>query len=79
MAYYSKLRPNIYHICRNCTVGNKIEWENLRKGKPPGANLCKTCANKSSQNKCTRGTPTMRATYKALEKELTSRLTIRLG
>jgi len=77
MAYYSKIKPNIYHICRNCTVGSKIKLEYLRKGKPRGADLCETCANKSRQNKCTPGTP-MRATYKALEKEITSRLTFRL-
>jgi hypothetical protein len=57
MAYYSKLNPEIYHICKNCTVGNNIEKHNLVEGQPPGARLCKNCADMTSQNRCIHGTP----------------------
>jgi len=57
MAYYTKNDPSIYHVCENCTVGNKIEKENLREGIPPGAKLCDECASLQREGKCIYGTP----------------------
>lgn len=58
MAYYSRLRPTVYHVCKNCTVGNNIEAQNLREGKPEGARLCESCAELQKDGKCILGTPT---------------------
>jgi hypothetical protein len=44
MAYYSRLRPAVYHKYKNCHVGDNMVEGNLRRGKPPGANLCQICA-----------------------------------
>ena len=57
MAYYSKEQPEIYHVCKNCHVGNNIEAENLREGQPAGARLCNTCDDLRSKGDCTPGTP----------------------
>lgn len=57
MAYYSKAKPDVYHECRNCTVGNNIEKDNLTTGNPGGAILCKECADLQRQGKCKSGTP----------------------
>ena len=57
MAYYSKLDPSIYHVCRNCHLGNNIEAENLREGQPSNAKLCDTCADLQKQGRCERGIP----------------------
>ena len=58
MAYYSKLQLDIYHVCKNCHVGNNIETENLREGQPAEARLCNTCNDLRSKGDCTSGTPT---------------------
>lgn len=58
MAYYSKLDPSVYHMCRNCTKGNNIEAENLVEGQPPGAKLCDECEDKQRRGECVPGTPT---------------------
>ena len=58
MSYYSKRDPTIYHSCKNCTVGNNIEKENLSEGQPTGARLCKDCADLQREGRCTPGTPT---------------------
>ncbi len=58
MAYYTKKDPTIYHVCKNCYVGNNIERENLARGIPPGASLCQVCARLHRQRDCEAGTPT---------------------
>jgi hypothetical protein len=58
MAYYSKESPSVYHVCRNCHVGNNIERENLKQGTPPGAKLCDECERLQREGKCNYGTPT---------------------
>ena len=57
MPYYSEAEPEIYHICQNCYVGQKIEARNLRQGQPVGAKLCAVCANLNQARKCDPGTP----------------------
>jgi len=57
MAYFSGLRPEIYHVCKNCHVGNNIEPRNLREGQPRQAKLCETCAELQSEGKCVLGIP----------------------
>jgi hypothetical protein len=42
--YYSGLQPEIYHVCRNCRVGNSIDSKNRREGRPRQAQLCEICA-----------------------------------
>ena len=50
MAYYSKLKPTVYHLYKNCHVGNNMVKGNLKKGTPPividgkKLNLCHRCA-----------------------------------
>ena len=58
MAYHSKEVLDIYHECKNCTVGNNIEPENLVPGKPPGARLCKPCKKLQEARDCEPGIPT---------------------
>jgi len=58
MAYHKKDDPSVYHECRNCTEGNNIEAENIEKGIPQGASLCKKCAELQQQGYCQYGTPT---------------------
>ena len=58
MAYYSIKVLNIYHVCKNCTVGNDIEKENLKVGQPAGARLCDECKDLQGQYKCEPGVPT---------------------
>ena len=58
MAYYSRLETEVYHICKNCHVGNNIEAENLVEGQPAGSRLCKECADLRDSSNCTYGTPT---------------------
>jgi len=58
MAYYSQAQPQIYHVCKNCHVGNNIEARNLREGQPEGARLCETCAKLHNEGQCVPGTPT---------------------
>jgi hypothetical protein len=58
MAYYSGLQPEIYHLCKNCHVGNNIEARNLREGQPRQAKLCEVCAELMGQGKYELGIPT---------------------
>jgi hypothetical protein len=55
--HYSKERPEIYHECANCYLGNNIEGENLIEGKPRGAKLCKNCAGLQKKDRCILGVP----------------------
>lgn len=74
MAYYSKLRPTVYHICKNCNVGNNMVKENLGIGMPPPIKgrggklkeprLCKTCAALKKADKCVPGIPILPEPYK---------------
>jgi hypothetical protein len=57
MAYHTTKDPKIYHACKNCTVGNNIEKENLAQGIPSGARLCKECQDLQANNRCIPGTP----------------------
>lgn len=58
MAYWSNLRTDIYHTCRNCTVGNNIESRHLRTGSPPiGSVHCKDCRDLERTGRCTPGVP----------------------
>jgi hypothetical protein len=74
MAYYSKLRPEVYHICKNCTVGNNMVKGNLRKRKPKPVKgrdgktrklrVCETCKALKKAGKCTPGVPILPRPYK---------------
>ncbi len=61
--YYSKERPEIFHMCQNCNVGQNIEEDNLVANEPPlvmkrkKPRLCKTCARLCIAGKCITGTP----------------------
>jgi len=47
MAYYSKLKPTVYHEYKNCTVGNNMLEDNPATGEPPivvGGKTLKLCA-----------------------------------
>ncbi len=57
MTYYSGLRPEIYHLCKNCYIGNNIEPRNLREGQPRQARLCEVCAELKGEGKCVLGVP----------------------
>jgi len=57
MEYHSRCSKKIYHICRNCPVGNNIEAENLKEGRPTNSRMCYVCKKKKKRNKCTRGIP----------------------
>jgi hypothetical protein len=73
MAYYSKLRPTIYHDCSNCNVGNNMVKENLRIGMPPPIEgrggktrqpkLCQTCAKLEADGRCRPGPPILPEPY----------------
>ena len=41
-AYYTTEETNVYHIYKECTVGNNIEKRNIRGG-TGGYRLCKKC------------------------------------
>jgi hypothetical protein len=64
MAYYSKLRPTVYHEYRNCSVGNNMVEGNLRKGIPRGATLCQTCERMRIAGTGIPGRPILPRTYK---------------
>jgi hypothetical protein len=64
MAYYSKLRPTVYHEYKNCHVGNNLVKENLKRGKRRGARLCQTCERLSLTGKGVPGTPKLSRLYK---------------
>lgn len=61
--YYSTERPEIFHMCQNCNVGQNIEKDNLVANQPPldlrrkKARLCKTCVRLCISGKCIPGTP----------------------
>ena len=57
MAYYSGLRPEIYHLFKNCYIGNNIESKNLREGQPRQARICEVCAELQSEGKGVLGVP----------------------
>jgi len=57
MSYYSGLRPEIYHTCKNCYIGNSIEARNLREGQPRQARICGVCAELMSEGKGVLGVP----------------------
>jgi hypothetical protein len=67
LAYYSKERPEIFHICQNCFLGQNIERAQLRRGKPAPVNgrgdkikkprVCKICARLCIGGECIPGTP----------------------
>lgn len=54
MAYYSREKnpPEVYHVCRNCPEGSKIEERYLAEGKPPGATLCTLCDKLRHAGQC---------------------------
>lgn len=58
MAYYSGLKPEIYHVCKNCPDGKSIAARNLREGQPRQATLCDACTEMVSQGQCVLGIPT---------------------
>ncbi len=41
-AYYSK-DSDVYHVCKNCTLGDNIESDKLETGKPGKRHLCQRC------------------------------------
>jgi hypothetical protein len=61
--YYSKERPEIFHMCQNCHLGQNIDENNLVVNQPPlpmkrkKPRLCKTCARLCIAGKCVTGTP----------------------
>ena len=58
--YYSKERPEIFHMCQNCHLGQNIDADNLVANQPPlvkKARLCKTCVRLCIAGKCITGTP----------------------
>ena len=57
MAYYSGLRPEIYHLFKNCYIGNNIDPKNLREGQPRQARLCEVCAELQGDGKGVLGVP----------------------
>lgn len=58
MAFYTRLDPSKYHICRNCHVGNNIEKENLKTGIPNNSKLCPICEDLKGKGDCEPGVPT---------------------
>jgi hypothetical protein len=40
--YYSK-DSDVYHICKNCSLGDNIEPDKLQKGAPGRRHLCQRC------------------------------------
>ena len=57
MTYYSGLRPEIYHLFKNCYIGNNIDPRNLREGQPRQARICEVCAELQSEGKGVLGVP----------------------
>lgn len=63
IAYYSKLRPTVYHKYKNCNVGNNMVKGNLLTGTPPIVidgnilELCETCRKLEISGKGKRGKP----------------------
>ena len=42
LPYYSR-DSEIYHNCKNCTLGDNIESDKLQKGNPCKRHLCQRC------------------------------------
>jgi len=40
--YYSK-DSDVYHICKNCTLGDNIEPDKLKNSAPGRRHLCQRC------------------------------------
>jgi hypothetical protein len=63
IAYYSKLRPKVYHKYKNCSVGNNMVYGNLKTGTPPIVidgnilKLCETCRKLEISGKGKLGKP----------------------
>lgn len=61
--YYSSKCPQIFHICKNCFLGQNIESKNLIKDQPPlvkdgkEPRLCKVCTKDCIIGECMVGTP----------------------
>jgi len=61
--YYSAERPEIFHMCQNCHLGQNIDEKNLVANQPPlpmkrkKARLCKTCVRLCIAGKCIIGAP----------------------
>ena len=59
MVYWSAKKTNIYHTCKNCTVGKNIESHNLRIGTPYFLSAkCSDCKELEQQNKSNLDIPT---------------------
>jgi hypothetical protein len=67
LAYHSLERPEIFHICQNCFLGQNIERAQLRRGKPAPVKgrggktkkprVCKICARLCRAGDCIPGAP----------------------
>lgn len=53
----SAKRLDLYHECRNCTIGKNVESYDVRDGIPPRARLCDECSKLSKENRCQPGKP----------------------
>jgi len=42
LPYYSK-DSDVYHKCKNCTIGDNIEPDKLERGNPGRRHLCQRC------------------------------------
>ena len=40
--YYST-DSDVYHVCKNCAIGDNIESDKLERGRPEKRRLCKRC------------------------------------
>lgn len=40
--YYS-VDSDVYHVCRNCTIGDNIESDKRESGSPGSRRMCKRC------------------------------------
>jgi hypothetical protein len=69
IAYYSKLHPRVYHIYKNCSVGNNMVEDNPATGTPPivieGKTLilCHRCAQLKAKGKGIPGVPVFPKPY----------------
>lgn len=57
MPYYSSEKPRVYHICKNCIEGKRIDRQKLVVGKPKRARLCRLCTDLQRRSICTVGIP----------------------
>jgi len=42
MPYFS-VDSDVYHTCKNCTLGDNIEKDKLKRGNPGRRHLCQRC------------------------------------